>query len=291
MSVPVPRACVMGHPVAHSRSPMIHGYWLRTLGIPGAYDLKDVAPEAFADFLTHLSDHGYVGGNVTVPHKEAAYQLVQRRDAAAEAIGAVNTVWLESGTLVGGNSDAHGFIGNLDDRAPGWDVPGCRALVLGAGGAARSAAYALIARGVEVAVVNRTLPRAEELAAHFGPRVRANTLDALAGLLPETDLLVNTTSCGMVGKPRLEIDLGPLKRSAVVCDVVYVPLETELLANARSRGHRTVDGLGMLLQQAGFGFQKWFGATPKVTAELRALIEADIRAKTVVNSKQSFTSP
>lgn len=280
MTVPVPRACVMGHPVAHSRSPMIHGYWLRTLGIPGGYDLKDVAPEAFADFLTHLSAHGYVGGNVTVPHKEAAYQLVQRRDAAAEAIGAVNTVWLENGALIGGNSDTHGFISNLDDRAPGWDVPGCRAVVLGAGGAARSAAYALITRGIEVALVNRTLARAEELAAHFGPQVRAHTLDALARLLPEADLLVNTTSCGMVGKPPLVIDLAPLKRSAVVYDVVYVPLETELLGAARSRGHRTVDGLGMLLQQAGFGFQKWFGAVPKVTAELRQLVEADIRAKT-----------
>jgi shikimate dehydrogenase len=280
MGVSVPRACVMGHPVAHSRSPMIHGYWLRTLGIPGGYDLKDVAPEAFADFLTHLSAHGYVGGNVTVPHKEAAYQLVQHRDAAAEAIGAVNTVWLENGALIGGNSDTHGFISNLDDRAPGWNVPGCRAVVLGAGGAARSAAYALITRGVEVALVNRTIARAEELAAHFGSRVRAHAPDALARLLPEADLLVNTTSCGMVGKPPLEIDLGPLKRSTVVYDVVYVPLETALLEAARSRGHRVVDGLGMLLQQAGFGFQKWFGAVPKVTAELRALIEADIRAKT-----------
>jgi len=257
---------------------MIHGYWLRTLGIAGAYDLKDVAPGEFREFLTHLSDHGYVGGNVTVPHKEAAYELVGRRDAAAEAIGAVNTVWIENGVLVGGNSDAHGFVSNLDDRAPAWDVPGCRAVVLGAGGAARSAAYALIGRGIEVALVNRTLTRAKELAAHFGPRVRAHGVQDLARLLPEADLLVNCTSRGMAGMPALDIDLGSLKRSAVVCDVVYVPLETDLLAAARSRGHRTVDGLGMLLQQAGFGFRKWFGGEPKVTPELRAIVEADIRA-------------
>jgi shikimate dehydrogenase len=280
MTTPVPRACVMGHPVAHSRSPMIHGYWLATLGIRGAYDLKDVAAEDFPDFFTHLSANGYVGGNVTVPHKEVAYRLVDRRDEAAEAIGAVNTVWIEDGKLIGGNSDIHGFISNLDDRAPGWNVPGCRAVVLGAGGAARSAAYALLKRGVGVSLVNRTRARAEELAAHFGPGVQAVRIEELARRLPAADLLVNCTVCGMVGKPPLDIDLGPLKRSAVVYDVVYVPLETDLLRAARNRGHRTVDGLGMLLQQAGFGFHKWFGAVPKVTAELRTRVEADIRART-----------
>ena len=133
-------ACVMGHPVAHSRSPMIHGYWLKTLGIAGAYELKDLSPAEFEAFFLNLAAHGYVGGNITVPHKEVAYRLVSRRDAAAEGVGAINTVWYESGALIGGNSDTHGFITNLDDRAPGWLVPGCRAVVLGAGGAARSAA-------------------------------------------------------------------------------------------------------------------------------------------------------
>lgn len=280
MSLTLPRACVMGHPVAHSRSPMIHGYWLRTLGIPGTYELKDVAPAEFPAFFTHLAEQGYVGGNVTVPHKEAAYKLVHRRDAAAEAIGAVNTVWLEGGLLVGGNSDAHGFITHLDDGAPGWNVPGCCAVVLGAGGAARAAAYAFIERGVEVALVNRTLARAQELAAHFGAQVHAYAEDELSQLLPQADVLVNCTSRGMIGKPALELELGSLKPSAVVYDVIYVPLETQLLAAARSRGHRTVDGLGMLLQQAGFGFEKWFGTAPHVTRELRALVEADIRATT-----------
>jgi len=280
MTAPLRRACVMGHPVAHSRSPMLHGYWLKTLGIPGAYELKDLTPEQFPDFVTHLEANGYVGGNVTVPHKEAAYRLVNARDQAAEAIGAVNTLWLENGRLMGGNSDTHGFIANLDDRAPGWDVPGCRALVLGAGGAGRSAVYALKQRGAEVDLVNRTLARAEDLAARFGPRVHAHGFDAVPRLLREADVLVNCTSLGLAGKPPLDIDLGPLKRSAVVCDVVYVPLETGLLAAARKRGHRTVDGLGMLLQQAGFGFRKWFGGNPKVTAELRPMVEADLVGKT-----------
>lgn len=280
MSAPPPRACLMGHPVAHSRSPLIHGYWLKQLGIAGAYELRDVTPEAFPDFLTRLAANGYVGGNVTVPHKEAAYRLVAQRDEAAEAVGAVNTVWLENGRLRGGNSDVHGFIANLDDRAPGWDAGGRRAVVLGAGGAARSAAYALLKRGLQVALVNRTLQRAEELAAYYGPPVRACGRDALPQLLAEATVLVNCTSAGMVGKPRLEIELGPLSASAVVYDVVYVPLETELLALARKRGNRTVDGLGMLLQQAGFGFRKWFGVMPGVTPDLRALVEGDIRAKT-----------
>ena len=280
MTAAIPRACVMGHPVAHSRSPMIHGYWLKTLGIQGAYDLKDLSPEAFPDFVTGFPANGYIGGNVTVPHKEAAYRIVDSRDEAAEAIGAVNTLWLENGRLLGGNSDTHGFIANLDDRAPGWDVPGCRAVVLGAGGAARSVVYALVTRGAQVHLVNRTFARAEEVAARFGPRIRANGIDELPGLLATADVLVNCTSLGMVGKPALEIDLRPLKSSAVVHDIVYVPLETPLLAAARLRGHRTVDGLGMLLQQAGFGFRKWFGGAPRVTPELRAIVEADIVAKT-----------
>ena len=280
MSAALRRACVMGHPVAHSRSPMIHNYWLKTLGIPGSYDLKDLTPAAFPGFVANLAGNGYVGGNVTVPHKEAAFRAVAARDAAAEAIGAVNTLWLENGRLMGGNSDTHGFIANLDDRAPGWNVPGCRAVVLGAGGAGRSAVYSLRQRGVEVRLVNRTLARAEELARRFAPGVQAHGFDEVARLLPHADLLVNCTSLGLAGKPPLEVDLAPLKPRAVVYDVIYVPLETGLLAAARKRGHRTVDGLGMLLQQAGFGFRKWFGGDPRVTPELRAMIEDDIVAKT-----------
>ena len=276
---PIPRACVMGHPVAHSRSPMIHGHWLAALGISGAYDLQDVAPGAFENFIRHLTAHGYVGGNVTVPHKEAAFRLVARRDPVAEATGAVNTLWLEQGELVGGNSDPHGFISNLDDRVPGWDASCERAVVLGAGGAARAAAHALLDRNVDVVLVNRTVERAQHVAAQFGPHVQASGFWDLPKFLPTADLLVNCTSLGMHGRPLLEIDLHTLKPDAIVTDAVYVPLETDLLARARARGHRVVDGLGMLLHQAGFGFRKWFGVMPQVTPELRTLIEDDIRAR------------
>ena len=191
----------------------------------------------------------------------------------------MNTVWFEGGTLMGGNSDPYGFIANLDELAPGWSVPNCHALILGAGGAARSAAFALRSRGAAVALANRTVTRAAELAAHFGVHVQAFGFDALPSLLAHADLVVNCTSLGMVGKPPLDVDLGPLKPGAVVYDVVYVPLETPLLSQARACGHRVVDGLGMLLHQAGFGFEKWFGAMPKVTPELRAIVESDIHAK------------
>jgi len=271
------KACVMGHPIAHSRSPMIHGYWLKTLGIPGGYEIRDLKPEEFVPFISNLAANGYVGGNVSLPHKEAAYRSVAARDAAAEAVGAVNTLWLENGKLMGGNSDVHGFIANLDDRAPGWNVPGCKVVILGAGGASRSAAYAFRQYGVEAHVVNRTVSRAQELARKF--TCRAHGWDELPRLLPQADVLVNCTSLGMAGKQAPQIDLGALKKSAVVYDIVYVPLETALLAQAKKRGHRTVDGLGMLLQQAGFGFRKWFGGEPKVTPELRSLVEADIVAK------------
>jgi shikimate dehydrogenase len=281
MTTPTRRACIMGHPVAHSRSPMIHGYWIKQLGIDGAYDFMDLEADAFAAFVAGFGRNGYVGGNVTVPHKEAAFAAAKRRDAAAEAIGAVNTLWLEDGEVVGGNSDAHGFIANLDETAPGWDVSGGLAVILGAGGSARAAAYALANRGIRVALVNRTRARADDLARHFGPMVSSHDQAELPDLLARADVLVNCTSCGMVGKPRLDIDLAPLKKSAVVYDLVYVPLDTELLLEAKRRGHRTVDGLGMLLQQAGYGFSKWFGARTRVTQELRDLIAADIVAKTV----------
>jgi shikimate dehydrogenase len=276
-----PRACVIGYPVAHSRSPMLHGHWLRALGLAGEYGLAEVRPEALGLFVAGMRAAGYVGANVTVPHKQAVARLVARCDAAAEAIGAVNTLWFEGEELVGGNTDAVGFVGNLDDRAPGWDGGGGgRAVILGAGGAARAAVHGLLGRGFTVDVVNRTGAAAEALARHFGPRVRAHDAETLPRLLAAADLLVNTTSLGMLGKAPLEIDLAPLPRAAVVHDVVYVPLETPLLAQARRRGHVVVDGLGMLLQQAKPGFARWFGVTPVVSAELRALVEADIRART-----------
>jgi len=270
------RACVMGHPVAHSRSPMLHGYWLRTLGIEGAYELADVAPDDFAAFFRGLGANGFAGGNITKPHKEQAFRLVDRREDAADAIGAVNTVWYENGALIGGNTDWLGIVLSLDAIAPGWDKG--RALVLGAGGAARAATYGFRQRGLSVSLVNRTLARAEQLAANF-PGVTVHGYDALPRLMADADVLINTTSLGQAGNPPLEIDLTNLKRSAIVYDVIYVPLETGLLKAARRAGHRTVDGLSMLLYQAVPGFAHWFGVTPTVTAEQRAILEADIRAK------------
>jgi shikimate dehydrogenase len=270
----------MGHPVAHSRSPMLHGYWLRTLGIDGAYELADVAPEAFEAFFRNLKANGYVGGNITIPHKEAAYRLVDRRQRAADTIGAVNTVWYDGDRLIGGNTDWLGIVGSLDAIHPAWDASPGKVVVLGAGGSARASVFAFLERGYSTSIVNRTFDRAETLADAFGPKAFAHGFDELPKLLGDADVLINNTSLGMAGKPPLEIDLGPLKKSAIVYDVVYVPLETELLKRAKARGHRTVDGLSMLLYQAVVGFSHWFGVTPKVTAEQRALLEADIRAKT-----------
>jgi shikimate dehydrogenase len=277
----MPRACIMGHPVAQSRSPMLHGYWLAQLGIDGAYTREDVAPGGFPAFLEGFQAAGYVGGNVTAPHKQVALAAVARVDAVAAAIGAVNTIWTERGELVGGNTDAHGFIANLDELAPGWDGATRTAVVMGAGGATRAAIVALRARGVAVVLVNRTQAHADALAAEFGatpgPDVRAAAWERLGDTLSQADLLVNTTVLGMVGKPAMEIDLAALPAASVVYDIVYVPLETELLRAARARGNRVVGGLGMLLHQAVPGFEHWFGARPVVTAELRRLIEDDIR--------------
>jgi shikimate dehydrogenase len=270
----------MGHPVAHSRSPMLHGYWLRTLGIDGSYEHADVPPEKFEGFFRGLKHNGYAGGNITIPHKEAAFRLVDRRERAADAIGAVNTVWYEGDTLVGGNTDWYGIVASLDEIHPHWDAKPGKALVLGAGGSARASVFAFLERNFAVALVNRTRERAEKLAAQFGPGVSVHDWDEVSKLLGEADVLINNTSLGMAGKPPLEIDLSPLKKSAIVYDVVYVPLETALLKAANARGHRTVDGLSMLLYQAVTGFSHWFGVTPKVTAEQRKILEDDIRAKT-----------
>ncbi|WP_019170892.1 shikimate dehydrogenase [Pseudaminobacter salicylatoxidans] len=270
------KAFVCGHPIAHSRSPKIHGFWLRQYGIDGSYDAIDVEPEVFDDFLARLAANGLVGGNVTIPHKEAAFRLVQRRAAAAEAIGAVNTLWFENGHLWGDNTDAYGFAANLDEYAPDWDKVGT-ALVLGAGGAARAVVHALKMRGFRhIRIVNRTAERALALADAFGEGVSGHPLAASGEFLPDTGLLVNTTSLGMHGSDELPVDPSALPAHAIVADIVYVPLETPLLAAARARGLKTVDGLGMLLHQAVPGFERWFGVRPEVTRKLRELIVADL---------------
>lgn len=277
------KAFICGHPIGHSRSPMIHGYWLRQLGIDGSYEPVDVAPADVAAFFDGLRQRGFVGGNVTIPHKEAAFAAVARRDAAAEAIGAVNTLWFEEDELVGGNTDAIGFASNLDELAPGWAKAG-PAVVLGAGGAARAVIQALKERGfTDIRVTNRTLERASELADRFGDGVSAHAVAAIQELLADCGLLINTTSLGMAGKDRADaLPANPeaLPRHAIVTDIVYVPLETPLLGAARRCGLKTADGLGMLLHQAVPGFERWFGSRPAVTQELRAMIIADMAAQT-----------
>lgn len=271
-----PRAFVVGHPIAHSRSPLIHGFWLETLGIAGSYERLDVHPDAIDAFLRGLPRSGFVGGNVTIPHKQAAHRAADRLDAAAEAIGAANTLWLEDGRLVAGNTDAHGFAASLDSQAPGWRQART-ALVLGAGGAARAVVFALKEAGfADIRLVNRTLARAQELADRFGPGVSAHGWDAAGELSADAGLVVNTSSLGMAGKDALPLDVSLLPGDAIVADIVYVPLETPLLAAARARGLIGVDGLGMLLHQAVPGFERWFGARPKVTPALRERIVADL---------------
>jgi shikimate dehydrogenase len=269
-------ACVIGWPVEHSRSPLIHNYWLRKYGVAGEYRRELVPREEFASFVRSLAARGYVGANVTVPHKEAALGLSEP-DQRALAVGAANTLWFEGSALRSTNTDVYGFLANLDASAPGWDRNLSKAVILGAGGAARAVIFGLLSRGAErLIVVNRTLARAEMLSQKFGTRVCSSRWDEMDSALPDAALLVNTTMLGMQGQPALAVDIGRLPAHAVVADLVYAPVQTPLLVAAKTRGLRVADGLGMLLHQAVGGFALWFGKTPAVTVELRALVEADL---------------
>ncbi|MGJ4999425.1 shikimate dehydrogenase [Bradyrhizobium sp. HKCCYLS3077] len=274
----LPAACLIGWPAAHSRSPLIHHHWLHELGIAGGYTIEAVPPEELADFVAHLHSRGFIGANVTIPHKERVLELTEP-DARARAVGAANTLWYENGILRATNTDVEGFIGNLDASAPGWDRTD-EALVLGSGGSARAVVFGLLERGIgRIHVINRTASRAQALADQFGDRVVAEGWDRVDALLPRAGLFVNTTSLGMHGQPPLMLEVDLLPQQAVVADIVYVPLQTPLLGVARARGLRTADGLGMLLHQAVRGFELWFGRRPQVTPELRALVEADLRSR------------
>ena len=269
-------ACVIGWPVEHSRSPLIHNYWLKQHGIAGEYCREAVRPEDFAEFLATLSERGYVGANITLPHKEAALGLSEP-DERAKAIGAANTLWREGNRLLSTNTDVEGFLANLDTSAPQWDKGLQQALVLGAGGGARAIVHGLIGRGVKnVHVANRSFARAQTLRERFGPAVQPLHWEEIGGRLAAAGLLVNATSLGMSGHPPLDLRIDDLPANSVAADIVYAPLVTPLLAAARKRGLRTADGLGMLLHQAVRGFALWFGVTPEVSAELRALVEIDL---------------
>jgi shikimate dehydrogenase len=269
-------AGVMGWPVGHSRSPRLHGYWLDAYGIDGAYLPLPVAPEHIETALRALPLLGFAGVNLTVPHKEAALGVVDRVDALARRIGAVNTVVVAAdGTLNGTNTDAFGFTENLRAGAPDWE-PSRAAVVLGAGGAARAVCVGLADAGVaEIRLANRKAARATRLADELSG-IQPVAWEARGDALDGAGLLVNTTTLGMTGAPPLDIALDALAGDAVVTDIVYAPLETPLLAAARARGNVTVDGLGMLLHQARPGFAAWFGHEPDVTDALRAFVLEDL---------------
>jgi shikimate dehydrogenase len=271
-------AGVIGWPVSHSRSPRLHGFWLNSYGIDGAYLPLAVRPERVHDAIRALPLLGFAGANVTLPHKEAALSAVDRVTPQARRIGAVNTIIAAAdGTLDGSNSDGFGFLEHLRQSAPQWQAGQGPAVLLGAGGAARAVAAALADAGVpELRLVNRTAARAEQLARDIGGPIKPYAWEQLGAALKDAALLVNSTTLGMKGQPPLDIDLNPLPPSSVVYDIVYVPLETPLLAAARARGLATVDGLGMLLHQARPGFAAWFGVEPVVTPELRGFILTDL---------------
>jgi shikimate dehydrogenase len=277
VSEAVRSACIIGWPVDHSRSPLIHNYWLKAYGIAGEYRREAVAPEHFGSFVQSLAARGYVGANVTVPHKEAVLEFTLPDDRAGN-VGAANTVWIDDGGFLRStNTDVEGFLNNLDACAPDWSRGLDHAVVLGAGGAARAVIYGLLSRDVaRITIANRSEHRAEALRTRFGERVQGVPWATLNDLLGETTLLINTTTLGMAGQPEVGADVGRLPSHAIVADLVYVPLVTPLLRAARARGLRTADGLGMLLHQAVRGFALWFGREPEVTPELRAAVEADL---------------
>lgn len=270
-------ACVIGWPIKQSRSPLIHGHWLKIYGIAGRYDRVEVPPGEAAAFVRSLESRGLEGCNVTAPHKQAVFEAADWRDPSAEAVGAANTVWREGTKVCVANTDTYGFMTHLGQSAPGWDERDAPVAVFGAGGAARAIVYGFLDAGVgRIRLINRTPERAEALVEHFGSRVEGHAWSDRSRAVADAGVVVNTTTLGMIGNAPLDLDLSTIDRNAVVADIVYVPLETPLLAGARARGHRTVDGLGMLLHQAVPGFARWFGVRPEVTQALRDILVADI---------------
>jgi shikimate dehydrogenase len=262
--------------VDHSRSPRLHGYWLKEFGIDGAYIPFATHPGRLEQAIRAQPALGFRGGNITLPHKERALTLVDEATPLARRVGAVNTLVVgDDGSILGDNTDGFGFIANLKQAQPSWRAKRGAAVVLGAGGAARAIVAALLDEGApEIRLVNRTTRRAEEIAAAVGGPVQVLPWDARADALKDAALLVNSTNLGQAGQGALDLDLRSLPAEAVVCDIVYVPLMTALLQSAQQRGNRIVDGIGMLLHQARPGFKAWFGPDPEVTPELRAFVLA-----------------
>lgn len=283
------RACVIGWPISHSRSPLIHGYWLKNYGIEGSYTKEAVPPGQIEPFLRSLAARGYAGCNVTVPYKEIALREADTATMSAEAIGAANTLWLDDGKLVADNTDRTGFMTHLLNTVPTWNGEGPVA-ILGAGGAAKAITMGMAVplafdaahnqnSPAEIRVINRTLDRAREIAVRWEGLVKPCAWEDRIAATSDAKIVINTTTLGMANGDPLDFEVSHLRDDAIVADIVYVPLETDLLRRARARHLIAVDGLGMLLHQAVPGFEKWFGVRPEVTDELRALIEADIKAQ------------
>ena len=270
----IPLAGVIGHPIAHSKSPQLHGHWLKTHGLPGHYIPMDVAPKDLESVLRTLPKAGYVGANVTVPHKEAALRLADHVSDRASTIGAANTlVFQDDGSIHADNTDGYGFMENLRSGAPDWNPTDGPAVIFGAGGAARAVLQALTEAGVpEILLTNRTRARADQLQEEFGGPIQVVDWLQAGNAVEGAELVVNTTSLGMQGQPELRVPLDGLQPGAVVTDLVYAPLKTQLLQSAEEAGCTTVDGLGMLLHQAVPGFERWFGLRPEVTDDLRAAV-------------------
>ena len=277
------KACVIGWPIGHSRSPLIHNHWIAEHGLNARYDKRPVRPEELEDFLLGLAGMGLRGCNVTIPHKQRALQIVAQTNPSglspmAARLQAANTIWLENGKLCAGNTDVYGFMENFRQSCPHWRARDQKVTIIGAGGAARAIVAGFADAGVKrITLANRTVRKAEQIAAQMDGPIHPQGLESLPMVLPETDVLVNATSLGMTGQPPLDVDMTALPAHAIVADIVYAPLRTQLLRQAEKRGLNVVEGLGMLLHQAVPGFEKWFGIRPSVTPQLRHLVEEDIR--------------
>ena len=271
------KASVIGWPIQHSRSPIIHGYWIKKHGIAGSYDKHAVTPDALRSFVETLKHGEHVGTNVTMPHKETALAFVDETDDRVRRIGALNTIWRENGKLLATSTDGPGFLANIQHTQPHFAVGAGPVTILGAGGSTRAIIDELLRTGVDrIFVHNRTLNRAEALAEHFGTKVQALQPGKLEDALAQTGLLINTTSAGVTDNTQLSIPWPKLATNAVIADIVYTPLITPFLVEASTRGHAIVPGLGMLLHQAVVGFEKWFGVRPQVTQELYDIVARDI---------------
>lgn len=269
------KAAVIGWPIGHSKSRLIHGYWLDQNGIKGSYEPIGFSPDDFIMGVHDLASQGYNGCNVTIPHKETALKIADHISERAKAIGAANTLVFKSGKIFADNTDGIGFINNLKQGAPDWNASSGAALVIGAGGAARAIIYALLEEGApKVIIANRTKEKANTLAAFFGDKVSVISMRDIPHSLKDANTLVNTTSLGMTGQPELKVDISNLPKTALVTDIVYSPLITPLLEQAKELDLQTVDGLGMLLHQAVPGFEAWFGVRPVVDATLRQIVLA-----------------